>query len=523
MPDDDTAVVEPDSAPVVSVSRRRAPFRVIWEHALAVLLGLLVLAVHDVGYLLGQPFWTDEAWVAVTTRFPLSQLLATTSSTPIGWSALVRVVTVGGEQVSRLLPLAFAGVAVIIGYWFARRLDWQRRDVAVLAGVLCAAAVLLVPAMLIRDDLKQYTADAAFALLVVAMTSRLERNWSRWALAGLSCSAWCGMLFSHTAAFVGAAACLAVGVVQLVRREWRRFVEAVVAGLSTVALMAVIYLTFDARAVVPGLTSYWNAYYLPLNHGALTFVANHLHLVRTDLGLGPMWLAGSLFVIGVITLFRVGRPATAIAVVLIWPIMLAVSAVRKYPFLDVRTSTFLVVLTVAVAAVGVAGLCALVRPWLRGGLSFGLALVAVVAFGIQVLPSVRSHDIPNEDVRDQTAYVAAHAAPDDVILVNMNSNWGFAYYWPTGTPAHRPDPADDQGYEAYFPDQPRIVVATDRDDQAVSTALDDALARVHPGARVWLIRAHVFTPETTAWQEALSSHGLTAVPVGGHGLSVIQR
>ena len=71
--------------------------------------GLLVLVVHDVGYLLRQPFWTDEAWVAVTTRFPLSQLPATTSSTPIGWSALLRVVTVSRTQTGRLLPLGFAG------------------------------------------------------------------------------------------------------------------------------------------------------------------------------------------------------------------------------------------------------------------------------------------------------------------------------------------------------------------------------------------------------------------------------
>ena len=86
-----------------------------WRSAelLAVLvLGLLVLVVHDVGYLLRHPFWTDESWVAVTTRFPLSQLPATTSSTPIGWSALLRVVTVGRTQTGRLLPLAFAGVSV---------------------------------------------------------------------------------------------------------------------------------------------------------------------------------------------------------------------------------------------------------------------------------------------------------------------------------------------------------------------------------------------------------------------------
>jgi hypothetical protein len=77
-------------------------------------LGLLVLVVHDVGYLLRQPFWIDEAWVAVSTRFPLSQLPATTSATPIGWSVVLRIFSLGGNQTSRLLPLAFAAAAVPI-------------------------------------------------------------------------------------------------------------------------------------------------------------------------------------------------------------------------------------------------------------------------------------------------------------------------------------------------------------------------------------------------------------------------
>src|ERR1019366_7960149 len=153
------------------------------------LLGLLVLVVHDVGYLLRQPFWTDEAWVAVTSRFPLSQLPATTSSTPIGWSALLRVFTQSGDQSSRLLPLAFAGIAVLIAYWFARRLGWRQQAGGLLAGL----GVLLVPAMLVRDDLKQYTADACIALLVLALTSRLEREWSRRGLVGLSVAVWGGM------------------------------------------------------------------------------------------------------------------------------------------------------------------------------------------------------------------------------------------------------------------------------------------------------------------------------------------
>jgi hypothetical protein len=223
--------------------------RLTAEHAVVLALGLLVLVVHDVGYMLSQSFWTDEAWVAVTTRFPLSQLLATTNSTPIGWSVLLRGVTEPATQTSRLLPLAFAGGAVIIAYWFARRLGWRWTPASVAAGLTAAIGVLLVPAMLHRNDLKQYTADACLSLLVLALTSRLERAWSRRGLAALSVAVCGGMLFSDAAAFVGIAAFGAVCAVELARRRWRRLAEAVVIGLGTAVVVLGLYLAFDSRAV----------------------------------------------------------------------------------------------------------------------------------------------------------------------------------------------------------------------------------------------------------------------------------
>jgi hypothetical protein len=118
----DAASAESGTARMRGRVRAAVRRRLTAEYLFVLSLGLLVLVVHDVRYMLRQSFWTDEAWVAVTTRFPLSQLRATTDSSPIGWSALLRVVTEAGTQISRLLPLAFAGVALVIAYWFARRL-----------------------------------------------------------------------------------------------------------------------------------------------------------------------------------------------------------------------------------------------------------------------------------------------------------------------------------------------------------------------------------------------------------------
>lgn len=519
---------EPGAAPAGGLARvRMALRRKTPEHLAVLALGLLVVVVHNVAYLLRQPFWTDEAWVAVTTRFPLSQLRETTSSTPIGWSLLLRLFTERGEQTGRLLPLAFAGIAVVIAYWLGRGIGWRRREISVAAGPLTAIAVLLVPAMLVRDDLKQYTADACLSLLVLVLTSRLERDWSRGGLACLSVAVWGGMLFSDPVAFVGAAAFGALLVVQPCRRAWGHLAETAVTAACTAALMLAVYKEFDARADYPGLKSYWSAFYLPAAkglHADLEFVTSRFHAVGSYFGLGPVWLMFLLVVAGLVTIFRLGRPATAVAVAVLWPELLALSALRQYPFLDERTSTFLFAITAAVAAIGLTGVCSLLRPRFGGVLAAGLAAVALVVFAAGASPYVRSRMIPNEDVRDQVRYIVAREARGDVILVNMSSNWGFAYYWPIGDPARRPDNAVLQGYEAYFPDQPDIVVAQNRDLAAIDATLERALAlaRQHACSRIWVVRTHLLAQEELAWRAALRQQKLTVARVGQHGLSVIQ-
>jgi hypothetical protein len=359
-----TAADHPDTAAVqarVAAAGRAGPGPAAGRRWLALTLvlvpALLVLVVHDVAYLLRAPLWTDETWVAASTRFSLLKLPQTTSSTPIGWSVLLRLVTVGGTQV------------------------------------------------------------------------------------------------------VGIAAFGAVGLVQLARRAWRRLAETAVAAAGTAVLMTVIYEAFDARAVLPGLTysPHFRYFYLPVSQGwpaSITFLAARFDYMRGYFGLGPLWLAALLFAAGLVTIYRLGRPATAVTLAALWPEMLAVSALHKYPFLDERTSTFLFAVTVVTAAMGVVGVCCLLRPWLRGALAATVAVAAVAAFALGAQPYLRRHPIPagHGDIRGQTQYIAAHAAPGDVILVNLSSNWGFAYYWPAGRPSV--DPARSRraaGVRGLFP------------------------------------------------------------------------
>jgi hypothetical protein len=195
---------------------------------------------------------------------------------------------------------------VLAAYWLARQLPWV--PLGVLAGLLASLAVLAVPAMLVRDDLKQYTADACLSLLVLALAAHLEAGWPRWRLAALSAAVWGGLLFSVAVAFTGVAALAAVNLVQLGRRPWARLAEAVAAAAVTGILVGGIYEAFYAKANGPGIVAYWKAFYVPVHHGghaSLTFLGHQLEGIRPYFGLGPYCLA--------VPMFRVREPGAGVS------------------------------------------------------------------------------------------------------------------------------------------------------------------------------------------------------------------
>jgi len=499
-----------------------------WEYWLVALLAGLTCVVHDVAYMLSTPFWGDEAWVAVTTRFPVGQLPLVTASTPIGWSLLLRPFTlVGGPESLRLLPLIFSALTIVAAYVLGRGLGWLARWQAIASGTLAATAALMSPAMLIRSDLKQYTADACLAMVVLVILSRLERQWTRRRLAALVTVVPCGMLLSHTTLFVGAAAFAAVCAVQLSRRAWPRLAETAVAGLAAGFTTGVVYWLFDARAVVPGLVRFWANYYVPLYqgpHGILRFVHFHLeHEGVADTGLGRVWLMGALTALGLVVLVRVARPSIAAAYILLGLELAIVSALRKYPLFNDRIGTFLWLLWTVLAAVGVAGLCAWIagRQWesqrrrLRAARPVGsavLAMTALVAFSVGVADKIRSHWNPYEDVPGQIAYIQVHRRADDMILLSSASIRAFAYY--TRTPiTHVYNRNSLVTYEPVLVGQRQIVAS--KGIGGIQRSTDQAVTwmKQHPGSRIWFITQRMAEREHAAWDRAFTAYGLEAQPV----------
>ena len=504
---------DPDSAP----GRGRLSGRLdAIDYVLAGVVALAVLLVHDVPYLLQHSLWIDEAWVADTVRARIGLTPALSSSTPVGWTFLLRLVPFGGPERLRLVPLAFAMLAAAAGYLFGRELRLTRFA----TGILTGAAVLLSPAMLIRDDLKQYTAEAFACVVVWLLVARIENEWRVRRLAAIAATASVGMLFANTVILVGVAAMASLALECLVTRHFRRL--AAVAAASAVMLGAglAIYEWLIRPQITQNLVSYWAPHYMPTTSwsAAFSFLNQMLHHLAPYLGFGSLIVDAVLLLAGVAALVWLGRPALAAMFPLTLAVVIAASGARKYPFGDTRTSTFWLVAAPLLMAVAVAAAARLaVRIDRRAPLAVAAAALAVwVPFTDAY---IRSHQIPNEDVHSEVAYLDTHLRRGDVVIVSYAASYAFAYYYQQADPSFVPDTEGPNAHVPAYPSVPWIIVMPNRRAADVANALAAARAEIAAepaGARgrIWIIRSHLESAEITAWQRDLAPDRVSAIDVG---------
>ncbi len=493
------------------------------DPAIAVIAAIATLFVHPISKLLHQPYWVDEAWVADLTRASWSRMVAVGSPTPVGFLALVKLVPGSGQQRGRMLVLGFSVLGVLTAYLFARTLQWKTRRVAQFAGAATAFVVMMAPVSLIRNDLKQYTCDAFCAIGILTLGAKTERD-DDFPLVWLSVAALVAALFSSTSAFVTAAMFAGLLVAAVTRGNRQRAREIAIAAAITGVLLAAYFVLVVNPKLSNGLHAYWAGNYLQGGPLKILHASWHrLRLLAPDLAM-PAIIFVLLFFAGVYELVRLRARAVAIAVPLLWIEMVVIARLQKYPFLDLRTSQFLLVSSLLVVAIGAVGLVRLAgtRLKLAGGVVW--AVVLAVFFTAGCVKYVNHTAIAQEDVRSQTEYVAAHRTAHDVILVNGSGNFGFAYYWPHGHVVLKRDNSG-AGFRGRLAGV-NAVYATDRTNAAVEAALREAIRRSHGpdgDGRIYIVRTHLNGGELTAWRQAFADLGVHPVKlgVGGEPLLVI--
>ncbi|GAA4460322.1 hypothetical protein [Phytohabitans houttuyneae] len=510
------------------------------DGAAVLILLALVPVVHRVGPMLRAPFWLDEAWVAMSARGSLRQALDLTGPTPVGWTLLMRAIPGDGPERLRWLPFLFLAASVPAGYALGRLLGWERRAYAVLAGLTGAAGALLLPAQQVRHDLKQYTADGAIAVALLALAAWAESRWSYRRLAVFAGCAVAAMFFSHPALLVGGAGLGAFVLVALHRRARDDLRVALRVAAAGWLVMAACYLTVSRRGQIESLETYWDDYFLSFTSGPS--LPSYLGARLDELGdlFGLPWPVFALLAAaGVATMAKTGRPVAAATMAALPAGVVVAGYLRAYPVLDQRTSHFLLVASAVSAGIGVVGAARLAASLLqrrRPGVTAAVAAAAVTAFALANAGWFRYYAPPGiyprqpdafaagylrYDIRDQVRYVEAHRRPGDVVLVNSWGNFGFAYYWRPDAPTFVRDTDFGNGWAAGYRDSARIVVAAERDEPALADALARAESLLAPGGRIWLVRTHLEFFELAGWQEALRDRPVEWIPVGPELLGLV--
>src|SRR6266542_2247059 len=450
-----------------------------------VLVALLALAVvaRRPHYLLTHSFWLDEGWVVDSVRAPIGQLRLLTSSTPIGWTLLLRAVPpLGGPERYRLLPLAFGVATVPLAWMLARRLGrWGTVRAAV-----AAATAALVPASLARHDLKQYSAEGFVAVGVVLLVAWVEEGWSRRRLALLALLGAASILIANIAPLVVRGGLLALVLTAAARREWRHAAEASVAAVAVGSLHLLVYLAIAGAGDNPAMRPWWLPDYIHLDNGlgpAARFVGDRVVAMLTTVGLGPWWLVLALVAVGVWSLARAGRPAAALLLPLLALELVIAAAAQRYPFLEVRTSLFVAVTVAVYAALGVA------------------ELVAVLL--VPAAADAARQKMPSANVREQIAVVRAHWRPGDALVVNSAGTFPFAYYWPDQPTFVHTNQSTAVNFMVTYPDHPELVMVN-----GSRLGVAPAMARAHAaGDRIWVIFAHGAPSTVRRWSAEAARYG----------------
>ena len=438
------------------------------------------------GYLFSHDLWLDEGWVADSVRAPLGQIRMMTSSTPLGWTWLLRLVPhIGPPERLRVLPLAF-GVAAVAAAWLLGRTLGRPQALA------AALAAALAPSSLANHNLKQYSADVFVTLLLLALAARLEARWSPGRLAVLCLICVPALLVSHAAVLVSMAVLLALAAKALLTRDRLRLAWTVGLGAMTALVEGAAYLLLAAPGDNAALRAVWAPLFVPLGGGpghAAAFVATRFELALRQVGFGPPLLAAALVCAGVVVLWRARLQATAAAVPLLAAVLVTAAAAGRYPLLDQRTSLFFTSLLNVVGALAVGQ--AVAWAWRRPA-TLALGLAAIAGAGALLVPAARSATAeasPATSIGKQVRYVLGHRQPGDAIVVGWAASFSFAYYWPEQP---RFSPATNGSAVLFQVDPPvgsKVVLTRRWRDQALADrTLREGAARA-TSHRVWLVLA----------------------------------
>jgi 4-amino-4-deoxy-L-arabinose transferase-like glycosyltransferase len=421
-----------DTAVLQNLRRR------LWSPAGLAYLALALIWVAAVVFrlsdLAARDLWTDEAWVAVAAlKSTPGAALAAGQSTPPFYMLTVWAVAQllsSQEWALRSLSCAF-GLGTLLIFWLLlRRLT--TRPVALLALALVACSPVMV---YYSKELKQYSGDAFFAVLIFLLVEWLRQRESKWLWPALGLAGILSLGFSHALVFILPLAWAALWFILPARR-----LKVALLGGVWAAAFAAGYFLFLRGQVDPELVAYW-AQDFPNFSSLAAFLwwlgTAFYRYFRYFFGEWGLFWGPPLLLAGVLVLVRQGR--TRACFYLGGPLLLTLgaAAMHRYPFMahygGNRLMLFSAPLLYLVAAVGL--MAVLTWLWEKRQRVLALALTGLLLLALNPRDLIRENLYPEhnrEEIQPLVAYLQSRLQPQDWVYVYYFAVSPFKYYF------HRP-------------------------------------------------------------------------------------
>jgi len=406
-----------------------------FPYEVVVTLGILLRLRQ---YFANRSFWVDEASLAlniINRSFGgLTRPLDYEQGAPIGFLFIEKILVLllgNSEFILRLFPL----VSGLLSVYLIWRITKKSLGLSGIFPVLMIA--LSSPLIYYSSELKQYSSDIMFSLLIIYLTIfclRASPKTGNYILLGIAgaFSIW----VSHPSIFVLAGVGLILAYKALSAKAYKQIIPILSIGVTWALMLGLTYL-ISLRYLVGNtyLKEYWVNGFMPFppwNHlnwfqNAFSSLLGNIDPIFEQ----PYWtfLFFVLFVSGLISYFSRDRDFAILISVPFLMVLLA-SALQQYPFSG-RLIFFLVPSLVLFIAEGLSLVYTLlVEKWKYQVAIFAYGLSALFLLAIPGCFAVQNFITPpmDEHIRPVLAYVQTNIRAGDTIYVYSGSVTPFRYY-----------------------------------------------------------------------------------------------
>lgn len=414
-----------------------------WFVGLIFLVGIFI-SLHNLGE---RPLWRDEAWVAnLASSGSFSSVFFTQWPVPpLFISSIYLSVHLfkNNEWFLRIVPALFSIGGMVLIYYSVKRFLGKIEAIGAL--ILFVALPVL---MAYSQELKQYTADIFFSLLLILIAEHIiqqRHRFSSWGM--LAISGAIGLWFSYPLVFV----LCSVGTILLwdiaknisnnniPDREKYRTVFCWVGTCSFIMFsFLILYFTVIRNQVTPGLESYWRTAF-PDSGRALPFLkwlitGSWSFFVYFWNGYAPIVMF--LCLVGIWELYRSNRTRIVAYWGIVFFLLLIASVLHKYPFGGNRTNLYTIPCFIILFISGIRSLWRLstIISFLRPVAYLGLFLIPVVVadaglyyknnkgyFWYKQYPLV-------QDMKSALSILEKKRKDDEPVYIYYGGDLAFEYY-----------------------------------------------------------------------------------------------